>query len=582
MADRRVYGVDEPGATVHRYRLQNGSYVNVSLRYGSMLEPPPILTPLIIACVVVAITPLLAVAICACLRRRRASPGASAGSQKSGLVQGSEADAAKQRLLQAKKAAQSLRLMVSGSMYATGWFFVILTLMGVVLKIVGIWPDPRVLVDLNGTDPDACCRGETELVSEVWHLPYTFSFCFLPLGPPCMLLAIQPSDRCTQIAFAAIFAFVHVIFWFILIFLFVASGPPTNPDPSIIITAVSLAGGALTLTVNFGLLVPTLICDCACECMCRMTARAALARLWLCMRIFLILFGVLMGTIGVQLGIRDNTEAYWKVVAPCIVAIPIHFGLALGLRPSVRRRVHRRLGDLTLRGEARSAAAIAALVGGRDANQALTHATRSFRGLPYAELASTDLQSNSDAKGLYARTTSTTLGAVHAFLSHSWHDSASAKWQVLAEWADAQPAPPMLWLDKACIDQQRINESLAALPVYLSGCKELLVLVGPTYCGRLWCVIELFTWLQMGGAAERVRVSPLPPEEGAAVGVSLDTQLATFDALQAQCYKADERQRLLGIIEEAFGDFRVFNAAVRSILTQRSQVVAVEKVVQQV
>ena len=40
--------------------------------------------------------------------------------------------------------------MVSGSMYATGWFFIVLTLMGVVLKIVGIWPDPRVLVDLNG------------------------------------------------------------------------------------------------------------------------------------------------------------------------------------------------------------------------------------------------------------------------------------------------------------------------------------------------------------------------------------------------------------------------------------------------
>ena len=91
-----------------------------------------------------------------------------------------------------------------------------------------------------------------------------------------------------------------------------------------------------------------------------------------------------------------------------------------------------------------------------------------------------------------------------------------------------------------------------------------------------------FKFVTLGGAAERVRVSPLPAEEGAAVGVSLDTQLATFDALQAQCYKSEERQRLLGIIEEAFGDFKVFNAAVRSILTQRSQVVAVEKVVQQV
>ena len=85
----------------------------------------------------------------------------------------------------------------------------------------------------------------------------------------------------------------------------------------------------------------------------------------------------------------------------------------------------------------------------------------------------------------------------------------------------------------------------------------------------------------MGGAAG-ASACRCRPEEGAAVGVSLDTQLATFDALQAQCYKSEERQRLLGIIEEAFGDFKVFNAAVRSILTQRSQVVAVEKVVQQV
>ena len=99
---------------------------------------------------------------------------------------------------------------------------------------------------------------------------------------------------------------------------------------------------------------------------------ARLARLWLCLRIFLILFGVLMGTLGVQLGIRDNTEAYWKVVAPCIVAIDL-FGLALGLTPSVRRRVHRRLGDLTLRGEARSAAAIAALVGSREQARRTRH-----------------------------------------------------------------------------------------------------------------------------------------------------------------------------------------------------------------
>ena len=81
-----------------------------------MLEPPPILAPLIIACVVVAITPLVAVAVCACLDvagRRRARPR-----DKSRALFRAARPAAKQRLLQAKKAAQSLRLMVSGSMYA--------------------------------------------------------------------------------------------------------------------------------------------------------------------------------------------------------------------------------------------------------------------------------------------------------------------------------------------------------------------------------------------------------------------------------------------------------------------------------
>ena len=44
----------------------------------------------------------------------------------------------------------------------------------------------------------------------------------------------------------------------------------------------------------------------------------------------------------------------------------------------------------------------------------------------------------------------------------------------------------MLWLDKACIDQQNISASLACLPVFLSGCKQLLIVPGPTYVHRLW------------------------------------------------------------------------------------------------
>ena len=43
-------------------------------------------------------------------------------------------------------------------------------------------------------------------------------------------------------------------------------------------------------------------------------------------------------------------------------------------------------------------------------------------------------------------------------------------------------------------DQSNIQQSLACLPVFLAGCQMLLVVAGPTYCSRLWCVMELFAF----------------------------------------------------------------------------------------
>ena len=43
---------------------------------------------------------------------------------------------------------------------------------------------------------------------------------------------------------------------------------------------------------------------------------------------------------------------------------------------------------------------------------------------------------------------------------------------------------------QACINQEHIEASLAGLPAYLSGCCFLLVLAGPSYLRRLWCVVE--------------------------------------------------------------------------------------------
>ena len=39
---------------------------------------------------------------------------------------------------------------------------------------------------------------------------------------------------------------------------------------------------------------------------------------------------------------------------------------------------------------------------------------------------------------------------------------------------------------QACIDQSNIEASLAVLPIFLAGCKYLLILPGHTYATRLW------------------------------------------------------------------------------------------------
>ena len=102
-----------------------------------------------------------------------------------------------------------------------------------------------------------------------------------------------------------------------------------------------------------------------------------------------------------------------------------------------------------------------------------------------------------------------------------------------------------------------------ALPVFLSGCRSLLVLVGPTYSARLWCVMELFIFLRMGGQHDDIDVRLF---EG---GDSLVRQLQRFDAAEARCFLNRDRQRLWAVIEASFGTFAPFNKRVRAVFAQK-------------
>ena len=136
-----------------------------------------------------------------------------------------------------------------------------------------------------------------------------------------------------------------------------------------------------------------------------------------------------------------------------------------------------------------------------------------------------------------------------------------------------------MWFDKACIDQRDIGENLACLPVFLAGCRKLLITCGTTWSERLWCVLEVFVHLQMGKGVDDIELLLLsdkpPPAAGEAAEevareelLRFDELFARFDVMRTSCYDVSQRERLLAIIEAGFGGAASFNEAMRAAMDQ--------------
>ena len=171
--------------------------------------------------------------------------------------------------------------------------------------------------------------------------------------------------------------------------------------------------------------------------------------------------------------------------------------------PSATNRgwAYAQLSRLMLVAEDREAAAVAGMLARISPRKLSLLAHESFRVLPFSALQESDITgsattverdptANFDKGALHLRTVPAQLGECDVFLSHSWHDPPMPKWRALRRWASTfertEGRSPYLWLDKACIDQNNISSNLSLLPVFLSGCKALLVLCGRTYASRLW------------------------------------------------------------------------------------------------
>jgi len=295
------------------------------------------------------------------------------------------------------------------------------------------------------------------------------------------------------------------------------------------------------------------------------------------------------------------------------------------LEPQVRAAALSALCKTGSTAEEREAAVLAGLVAGRGGSVAgsvdtlLQWAESHFRTVSFDQLAKDDFVAEGDARASSKRRSSArrgsllspqggsdgggvckaakphggqwrseprAMGQCDAFISHSWSDPPGPKWAALSAWAEAfeeeHGRPPTVWLDKLCIDQRNVQEALACLPIFLAGCDRLLVLAGPTYSSRLWCVMELFAFLKMGAPLERITVLPFaepsarqpdraatdrPPDESTRATLSdVTASFASFDAEKARCARVEDRQALLSVIEESFGSFAEFNGWARRLI----------------
>merc|ERR1712232_884658 len=99
------------------------------------------------------------------------------------------------------------------------------------------------------------------------------------------------------------------------------------------------------------------------------------------------------------------------------------------MRPSMRQRYHSTLmAWLEGRSQARAAATVAGLVGRCSAGETVQLARARFRSIELAALCQKDLADNVPDPTLYARSSPACLNTCDAFISHSWHDDAGAKW----------------------------------------------------------------------------------------------------------------------------------------------------------
>ena len=424
-------------------------------------------------------------------------------------------------------------------------------------------------------------------------------------GVSVLLVMVRPIDA-NLVAAVSLFCFFMYVCSVLLICSTIVALQGEEAGAAHLEWTAFAAGLAVTCAVAAALLVPCVFC---CSC-CMMPPRRKLHRLWLAQRV------AVAGTGLCHLALSLFYFVYDLVAGPslhcalisCMARVNesvagdplrvdrgaiietstefmylglIYVSIALVFTPRCRGCVIRWISSIgTYASRYQEAAAVAALLNARGSIDNVRNTAASlFRVLPLKELTPSDLvtpietsstRTTSGTDRPYAelhlslRTVPAELGSCDAFVSHAWRDNAGQrKFERLRDhaWGIAEPT---IWLDQACLEQNRITESMALLPVFLAGCNSFICLPGAYYTSRLWCVLEIFVYLHISASPEAVFVLPLDENDS-----KLRASLQHVSTADLECSVESDREYLLAVIEATYGQFEPFDRLVRGILHDR-------------
>ena len=118
-----------------------------------------------------------------------------------------------------------------------------------------------------------------------------------------------------------------------------------------------------------------------------------------------------------------------------------------------------------------------------------------------------------------------------------------------------------MWIDKFCIDQTNIKEDLSCLPIFLAGCNNLLILRGDTYLQRLWCIVEIYCFLELQDDVTDLENTVQVLEVGSDL-----SPISKFDAAACGCFDPNDKVNMLSCIEAGCESIDAFNTKVSVML----------------